>query len=148
MKEASGVCRYCKSVLEAGAAKCRVCGEWIDGHWHVGGAGKVCLALIVALVLVMGAMAWSWVPSVQPMIASLADPVPRFTELVLSEGWMPPWMAIVLVMVASSFALVTRARLRSTLLALALALGLVALVISWWGIQLPLADLVTAIRWG
>ncbi len=53
-------CAYRKGNL--GAVKCRAFGEWLDGHWRVSGAGKVCLALVAEALLAMAAVSWVWCP--------------------------------------------------------------------------------------
>ena len=73
---------------------------------------------------------------------------PTFTRIVLASRWLPSWMAVVLGTVATSFAFVTRVRSRLTLLACALAVGIAAVVVSWWGLHLPLVNMAADIRAG
>jgi hypothetical protein len=141
-----GACVYCKSGLDAGATKCHACGEWVNGRWRLSGAGKVCLGLIAAETLAMVAMSWSWVPSMRAMLADFGGPTPAFTRVVLSSWWLPAWTAIVIVGVVSSFAFTIRTRRRLTLLASALAIGLIAVVVTWWGLQQPISDLAGSIQ--
>jgi hypothetical protein len=141
-------CVYCKGNIEGGAVKCRACGEWLDGRWHVGGAGKICLALIAVALLVMAAMFWGWSPLMRETLADFGGRAPTFTRLVLAPWWLPTWMAVVLGTVAMSFAFVTRVRPRLTLLACALAVGVAAVVVSWWGLQLPLVNMAADVKAG
>lgn len=145
MSEASA-CVYCKSSLETGAAKCRACGEWVDGRWRLSSASKICLALISAEVLAMVAMSSSWIPSMRSMLAEFGGPTPQFTQVALSSWWLPGWTGIVIGAVVSSFVFTVRTRLRLTLLASALAVGLMAVVVTWWGLQLPISDLAGSIK--
>jgi hypothetical protein len=127
--------------------KCRHCGEWIDERWRVGGAGKVCLALLAGAMVAMAAMTWTWVPAMRGMLAEFrSDAIPWFAELVLSVWWLPAWIAVVAAAVASSFVVITRSGPRETLLACALAAAISVIVLTWWGMQMPIAELAEGIR--
>jgi type II secretory pathway component PulF len=140
-----GICVYCKGNIEAGASKCRSCGEWVDSRWRLSGAGIVCLALIAVALLAMGAISVTWVPLLRGMLADFGGPIPMFTRIILSSWWLPAWMALVVSAVASSFIFTTRIRPRLTVLACALAVGLAAVVVSYAGVYLPIVNMATDI---
>jgi hypothetical protein len=145
MSETS-TCVYCKGSLDAGVTKCPACGEWVNGRWRLSDAGKICLGLIAAEVSAMVALSWSWIPSMRAVLPDFGGPTPPFTRLVLSSWWLPVWTAVVIVGVVSAFAVTIRTRCRLTLLASALAIGLIAIVVTWWGLQLPISDLAGSVQ--
>lgn len=89
----------------------------------------------------MAAMAGSWVPLMRQFIAEFGGPKSWLTALVLSSWWLPAWMLMVSMAVGASFALARRMRSRTTLLASALAVGFIEVVVTWWGVQLPIVAL-------
>ncbi len=140
------LCVHCKATLEAGADKCRHCGEWRDERWRVSDAGKVCLALIAVNLFGMASLALTWVPPFRTMLAEFRSAPPAWTNLVLAPWWLPAWMVVVAGAVVAAFVFVRRSRPRGTVLACALAVGLAAVIACWTGPQLAISPMASVIR--
>lgn len=113
----------------------------------IDGASKGFFALIAPLVVAMVAVSWTWVPSMRGILADFGGSPAPFTQVVLSGWWLPGWTALVLCLALFAGLFARHRPTRVTLLASALAVGLTAIVLTWWGGQLlPLTDLATSIE--
>ena len=139
-------CSYCKKALPPDASKCSGCGEWLDGRWRISGVGKLCLALIVVELVSLSALFLEWIPTMKSMLKDFGAEPPSFTTIVTSAWWLPLWILAVIGFTVAAIFATRRVRRRDTLLVAGFALGLIAVVITWWGVHLPISDLAGAIR--
>jgi hypothetical protein len=138
-------CSYCKQALPPDVSKCSGCGEWLDGRWRFSGIGKLCLALIAVDLVSLSALFLEWIPTMKSLLKDFGGELPSFTAIVTSTWWLPLWMFAVIGLAVASIFATKRVRHRDTLLVAGFALGLIAAVITWWGLHLPISDLAGVI---
>ncbi len=139
-------CPYCKNELSTGASKCSGCGEWLDGRWRFSGVGKLSLALIFVELVSLAALFLNWIPTMKGMLKDFGAEPPSFTAIVLSAWWLPLWMFALVGFVLASIFATNRIRHRDTLLVVSFALGLIVVVVTWWGVHLPVTNLAGSIQ--
>ena len=120
----------------------------MDARWRLGSAGAIVMVVLIAFeIVVMVAMAAHWIPAFSGMYRDLGSAqLPQLTRWIVSGWWMPAWIVATLGLVLFALGGVTRTRVRSRVLAIAFAIGGIALAITLWGLYEPVWQLAGRIQ--
>ena len=115
-------------------------------RWPLGLASMLSLGFMCVELAVLALMAVVWIPAMRGMYLDFGGPLPAFTQLVMNPYWPAFWMLVLVAVAYAAVRVVTSAPRRRTLLMPAAGIGMVVVVMTWWGAQLPLFELASKIR--